>query len=97
MFPRPNDRQQRASAYAQKPLAALSFLSSCYVIHYILVQKPEKLKRVYHRLVLVMNICVLPYAITDFIGTWAMPVGTPYYIGAAGNEATCSVQGFIST
>uniref|UniRef100_A0A7S1Z7N8 G-protein coupled receptors family 1 profile domain-containing protein n=1 Tax=Ditylum brightwellii TaxID=49249 RepID=A0A7S1Z7N8_9STRA len=97
MFPLPNDTQQRAIAYAPKPLAALSFLSGCYVIHHILVQKPEKLKRMYHRLVLVMNICVMIYAITDFIGTWAMPVGTPYRIGAAGNQATCTAQGFISS
>jgi len=97
MIPQPNDRQQRASAYALKPLAALSFLSGCYVIYHILVQKPEKLKRMYHRLILAMNICVMIYAITDFIGTWAMPVGTPYRIGAAGNQATCTAQGFVST
>jgi len=43
-----------------------------------------------------MNICILPYAITDFVGTWAMPVGTPYRIGALGNQGTCIAQGFVS-
>mmetsp|Transcript_32993 Transcript_32993/g.43971 ORF Transcript_32993/g.43971 Transcript_32993/m.43971 type:complete len:440 (-) Transcript_32993:168-1487(-) len=96
MIPQPNDRQQRASAYALKPLAALSFLSGCYVIYHILVQKPEKLKRMYHRIILAMNICLLPYAITDFVGTWAMPAGTPYRLGALGNQTTCTIQGFLS-
>jgi len=44
----------------------------------------------------VMNICVLPYALTDFVGTWAMPVGTPHRFGSAGNQATCTAQGFLS-
>jgi len=43
-----------------------------------------------------MNICVLPYAVVDFVGTWAMPIGTPYRIGAAGNQGTCIAQGFVS-
>eukprot|EP00957_Ditylum_brightwellii_P200515 15286340-Ditylum_brightwellii.AAC.1 len=50
----------------------------------------------YHRIILVMNICVLPYALTDFVGTWAMPVGTPHRFGSAGNQATCTAQGFLS-
>eukprot|EP00957_Ditylum_brightwellii_P193855 14762572-Ditylum_brightwellii.AAC.1 len=92
----PNETQQRAIAYAIKPLAALSFLSASYVLYRLLIQKPEKLKRIYHRIIFAMNICILVHAVVDFVGTWAMPVGTPYRIGASGNQATCTVQGFVS-
>mmetsp|Transcript_35443 Transcript_35443/g.47575 ORF Transcript_35443/g.47575 Transcript_35443/m.47575 type:complete len:437 (+) Transcript_35443:112-1422(+) len=95
MTVQPNETQQRAIAYAIKPLAILSFLSASYVVYHLLVQKREKLKRMYHRIILGINIYVLPYAITDFVGTWAMPVGTPYRVGAAGNQGTCIAQGFI--
>eukprot|EP00957_Ditylum_brightwellii_P116749 8905380-Ditylum_brightwellii.AAC.1 len=96
MIVQPNEKQQRAIAYALKPLAVLSFLSGSYVIYHLLIKKPEKLKRMYHRIILAMNICVLPYAVVDFVGTWAMPIGTPYRIGAAGNQGTCIAQGFVS-
>jgi len=78
-----------------KPLAFLSFLSGSYVIFHLLARRRDKLKRMYHRIILAMNMCVVPYAIADFVGTWAMLKGTPYRLGAAGNQTTCDVQGFF--
>jgi len=89
-----NETQQRAYAYAMKPFAALSFLSGGFVIYHLLVQRRDKLQRMYHRIILAMNICVVTVAAADFVGTWAMPVGTPYRLGAAGNQTTCTTQGF---
>mmetsp|Transcript_36788 Transcript_36788/g.49243 ORF Transcript_36788/g.49243 Transcript_36788/m.49243 type:complete len:403 (+) Transcript_36788:94-1302(+) len=91
----PNETQQLVFAYGIKPFASLSFLSASYVLYRLLIQKPEKLKRIYHRKILSMNICILIQSITDFIGTWAMPVGTLDRIGAEGNQATCTTQGFV--
>jgi len=90
-----NETQQRAYAYAMKPFAALSFLSGGFVIYHLLAQRRDKLQRMYHRIILAMNICVVTVAAADFVGTWAMPVGTPYRLGAAGNQTTCTTQGFV--
>jgi preprotein translocase subunit YajC len=83
--------QQRALAYAPKPFAALSILSSIYVF-YFLWSHPEKRRRVYHRLVLTAFANVLICSICAFVGSWALPVETDV-VGAAGNMTTCSVQG----
>ena len=66
----PTITEQRALAYAQKPFAILSFLACTYGIYYLLVKRPEKRKRLYHRLMLAIFICFLPLSIVLFIGTW---------------------------
>ena len=91
----PSIAQQRALAYAPKPFAALSFLSAIYVIHYLLIRQPERRKRMYHRLILATFLCILPLSICIFWGTWAMPEGSPYVVGASGTTQTCSTQGFF--
>lgn len=37
----------------------------------------------------------MPLSVAIFWGTWAMPEGTAYAVGAAGTSATCSIQGFV--
>jgi len=91
----PTTTQQNAMAYAGIPFASLTFLSSCYVIHHLLYAKPQKLKRLYHRLVLAMNFAALPFAFANIWGTWAVPSDTPYFTGAMGNVNTCTSQGFV--
>mmetsp|Transcript_2546 Transcript_2546/g.3903 ORF Transcript_2546/g.3903 Transcript_2546/m.3903 type:complete len:382 (-) Transcript_2546:179-1324(-) len=93
----PTTTQQYALAYAPKPFAAMSFLSSCYMIYYLVFKEPEKLQRLYHRLVLAMNVALLPPSFAFFWGSWAMPRGTPHKIGAVGTVDTCTAQGFIAT
>mmetsp|Transcript_1240 Transcript_1240/g.2693 ORF Transcript_1240/g.2693 Transcript_1240/m.2693 type:complete len:328 (-) Transcript_1240:232-1215(-) len=91
----PTTAQQRAIAYAPMIFAAISFVSSSYVIYHLLFQERQKLKRLYHRLVLAMNIALLPLSFTQVWSTMAVPEGTPYYAGAMGTMNTCVVQGFI--
>ena len=91
----PTITEQRALAYAQKPFAILSFLACSYGIYYLLVKRPEKRKRLYHRLVLGMNVALIMMAFSYIWGTAAVPEGTPYYVGAKGTIDTCTAQGFI--
>jgi hypothetical protein len=88
--------QQRALAYAPKPFAALSILSSTYVFYYLLWKRRDKLQRMYHRLILAAFANVLLCAICFFVGSWALPADTNM-VGAAGTIITCSVQGAVIT
>lgn len=49
----------------------------------------------YHRIIAAMNVNCMLSSFAMFIGTWAMPKGTSYRIGAAGNRSTCCIQGFL--
>ena len=91
----PTITQQRGFAIAPRIAAILSFISSCYVIYYILYKERYRLKRLYHRLVLGMNIALIMMAFSYIWGTAAVPEGTPYYVGAKGTIDTCTAQGFI--
>lgn len=67
--------QQRALAYAPKPLGFLSFLSSSYVIYHLIREQPHKCKRMYHRLVLAMSIANLPSSAAWIWGNWVRICG----------------------
>lgn len=86
--------KQLALAFAPKPPALLSVLSSSYVITEI-VRSPTKMGKMFHRLVLAMNICNIVVAATFFAGTWAIPKGTPYALGASGSRTTCTAQALL--
>eukprot|EP00571_Detonula_confervacea_P010843 CAMPEP_0172301512 /NCGR_PEP_ID=MMETSP1058-20130122/3388_1 /TAXON_ID=83371 /ORGANISM="Detonula confervacea, Strain CCMP 353" /LENGTH=425 /DNA_ID=CAMNT_0013011655 /DNA_START=269 /DNA_END=1543 /DNA_ORIENTATION=- len=70
----PSTSQQRALAYAQKPFAAISFLSTLFVMYYLLIRHPEKRKRLYHRLILATFCCFMPLSFAMFLGTWVSKV-----------------------
>lgn len=91
----PTIAEQRGLAIAPIPFAVISFISSSYVIYYLICKERHKLKRLYHRLVLSMNFALLPVSFVYAWSTLAVPVGTPYYYGASGNVNTCTAQGFI--
>mmetsp|Transcript_10818 Transcript_10818/g.23542 ORF Transcript_10818/g.23542 Transcript_10818/m.23542 type:complete len:416 (-) Transcript_10818:224-1471(-) len=93
--PPPTTSQQRAFAYAPMPFAAISFLSSSYVIYHLLFEEPKKLERLYHRLVLAMNVALIPLSFTQFLSTMVVPDGTENYVGAIGTVNTCTAIGFI--
>lgn len=92
----PSTPQQYGLAYAPKPFAAASLLASCYMVHHLVFRERKKLARLYHRLVLAMNVALLPVSAAWFWGNWAVPRGTPDKIGASGTVNTCTAQGFIS-
>ena len=89
----PTLAQQRGLAIAPIPFAASSFLSSSYVIYYLVWKQRQKLKRLYHRLVLAMNVALLPLSFTYIWSSFAIPEGTPNYYGASGTIQTCTAQG----
>lgn len=91
----PTLAQQRAMAFAPIPFATLSFFSSSYVIYFILWTERQKLKRLYHRLVLAMNFALLPLSFTWVWGPFAVPEGTLYYPAASGTIQTCTVSAFL--
>ncbi len=89
----PTTSQQNGLAYAQMPFAFLSFLSSLYVIHHISYKQSHKLKRLYHRLVLALNIAVVPLSLVYMLGSFMVPEGTEYYVAARGNVQSCTAGG----
>ncbi|KAL7499879.1 hypothetical protein ACHAWT_008727 [Skeletonema menzelii] len=91
----PNITQQRAFAFSAKPFALLSFLSSLWIIYRLLIRCGVKKQTMYHRLILSAAICLSVLSFCLFLGTWAMPVGTSWAVGASGNDNTCTAQGFL--
>jgi len=89
------EAQRQAIAYAPKPFAALSILSSLFVIYYLMIRHPEKRKRMYHRLILSTFLCIMPISFVWFWGTWAIPADEPWVVAASGTSVTCSIQGFL--
>jgi len=92
----PTTSQLNALAYAPMPFAWLSFLSSIYMIYFLVWKHCQRLHRLYHRLVLSMNIALVPLSLMYAWSTLAVPEGTIGYVGASGNTNTCTAQGFIS-
>mmetsp|Transcript_18538 Transcript_18538/g.38773 ORF Transcript_18538/g.38773 Transcript_18538/m.38773 type:complete len:330 (-) Transcript_18538:132-1121(-) len=91
----PTTSQQMGAAYAPMPFAIISFLSSSYVVYHLLFQERQKLKRLYHRLVLAMNLALLPLAFVNAWTTLPAPEGTPNVVGAMGTVSTCTAQGIL--
>jgi len=85
-----------AIGFVPKAPALLSLCSSGYVVLEIL-RSQERRSRLYHRIVLWMNISTSIMAGCHFVGTWAMPHGTPGSMGALGNDITCKIQGALLT
>lgn len=91
----PSIAQQRGMAYAHIPFAIISFFSSAYVIYYLLCKQRQKLKRLYHRLVLTMNFALLLFSAVWVWRPFAVPEGTPHFVAASGSIQTCSASGFM--
>ena len=66
----PTLTQQRALAYAPKPLAFISLISSSIVIYHLGCRRKQKLRRMYHRLILAMSMVDLPFAVSWIWGNW---------------------------
>mmetsp|Transcript_39238 Transcript_39238/g.47173 ORF Transcript_39238/g.47173 Transcript_39238/m.47173 type:complete len:436 (-) Transcript_39238:232-1539(-) len=87
--------QQVILAYAPKPAAIMSIISSVFLIQKILLD-PDRRKKVYHRIVLVMSVHTTILSLALFLGTWPMPKNSLSSIyGAIGTERSCIVQGSI--
>ena len=92
----PTNAQMNAMAYAIMPFAWISIFASSYIIYYLLLSSNRtKLKRMYHRLILSMNIALLILSFADAAGGLPIPRGTPGYVGNIGTQNTCTAQGFL--
>mmetsp|Transcript_48711 Transcript_48711/g.72318 ORF Transcript_48711/g.72318 Transcript_48711/m.72318 type:complete len:460 (-) Transcript_48711:364-1743(-) len=74
----------------------LSVMSSSSIICTILLNRRRKFRLVYHRLVFSMSIMDILVSCAHALSTAALPVGTPGSWGAIGNDATCTMQGFLT-
>lgn len=84
-----------AIAFAPKPFALISIVSSGYVILEIL-RHSDRRTRIFHRVVLMMNIYNMVIASAFFLGTWAVPSsGSFLSYGATGNKHSCRFQGTL--
>jgi len=77
-----------------KAPAFISFISSCYVM-YEIIFSPARRSVIHYRLLLSMNLCTGIVACCQFVGTWAIPRGTPFSYNAIGNETSCNLQGSL--
>ena len=91
----PTITEQTLGAISPIPFAALSFLSSSYVVYHLLWKERQNLKRLYHRLILAMNFAELLSSSTWFWTPAAVPKGTPNFYGAAGTIQTCTASGVL--
>ncbi|KAL7540566.1 hypothetical protein ACHAXR_010214 [Thalassiosira sp. AJA248-18] len=92
----PTIAQQRGLAYASKPFEILSLIASIYVLWYQLFHDRQRLQRIYHRFILAMNVGLLVYSFNYIWNSFAVPEGTPNYVGASGTIRTCTANGFLA-
>lgn len=100
------DEQLAAAAISSKVTAFISFVSSSYITYDILKQRNANRGggraqsstdqyTTMHRILLGISAMDLVADAWFFVGTWAIPVGTPRVFDPRGNEATCTIQGFF--
>ena len=76
--------------------APLSILGSITILYIILQDWKRKLRRVYHRLLLVYSAIDVLCSINFALSALVVPVGTPGVWGANGTITTCEVSGFVT-
>ena len=90
----PTAAQQTALAAAAMPFALASLLSSAHVVRHLLVKERRKLSsRLYHRLVLSMNVALVAASCRWFWAPFAAPSGSPGHVWARGDVRTCTADG----
>jgi len=73
----------------------LSFVGSTIIIYMILSDRRIKLKRIHNRILLGMSTIEIFNSAAWIMSVSAAPKGTPGSYGAAGNNVTCTLQGFL--
>ncbi|CAB9526601.1 expressed unknown protein [Seminavis robusta] len=90
-----SEAQLKSLVLIPKFTGGLSMIGSSIVCWDILRDRQKKLKKVYHRLLLVMSSMDIVLSFSLFLSTWPIPEDTPNAPWlAAGNDATCTAQGF---
>ena len=91
----PSETQQKAIAITPMPFAIIAFISSAYLIYYLLCRERERLERMYHRLILAMNFSLLLLSFGYIWGIFAIPSDAPNYYLNMGTIQSCTANGFI--
>ena len=73
--------------------ALLSILASLFILQDIL-KSTKKRKRMSNQIMMGLCLADIGFALTHFIGTWAVPKGQVY--GSVGTLTTCTIQGYIN-
>lgn len=92
----PTYNQQVALAMAPKIPAALSILSSSYIVMDSLRRRRRHRDRsTYHHLLIGLSVNDVLMSAGLFTSTWFMPADTPNVFGAVGTIASCEAIGFV--
>ena len=77
--------------------AMVSLLCSLILIYQIISKRHEKLKLMYHRIMLIISICDICVSSALFVGNWAIPrdLKEEWLMNNVGTQLTCNVQGFL--
>jgi len=90
-----NLSQQKTIFWATKCSSSFIFAASIILIR-IIVSDHSRLKKTYHRILLLMGVNNTIISIATFIGSWAIPKDDEEAtFGASGTNATCNFQGFV--
>ncbi len=89
------EQQSRILINVPRLTGTLSIIGSSVIIYIILNDRKQKLRRVYHRILLAYSVfdilCSFVYALSSLV----VPRNTPGVWGAMGNTATCEASGFF--
>ncbi len=86
----------RANVIIPKITGLLSITGSGYIAQDVLRNPHKRTNSIYHRLMLGLSVSDIIYSTSAFVLTsWPIPRG--YFIGAAGNVATCDTSAFFSS
>jgi hypothetical protein len=88
--------QSRLLTNIPRVTATLSIVGSAIIIYIILKDRSQKLRRVYHRLLLAYSCIDVMVSFNFALSAMVVPKGTPGVWGAQGTLATCQASGFIT-
>mmetsp|Transcript_15475 Transcript_15475/g.32724 ORF Transcript_15475/g.32724 Transcript_15475/m.32724 type:complete len:336 (+) Transcript_15475:71-1078(+) len=87
--------QKKSLAIIPHVTGPLSFVGSCSILYDIWIDRKQKLRRPYYRILLGMSCTDAITSLWLGLSTWPIPRGTEGVYGAAGNTQTCTAQGFF--
>ncbi len=90
------EQQSRILINAPRLTGTMSIIGSSVIIYIILNDKKQKLRRVYHRILLAYSVFDILCSFNYVLSSVVVPRNTPGVWGAIGNIATCEASGFVT-
>lgn len=88
-------KQRAILAIIPKIMSIPSLLGSLWIVFEVLIDQRKRKITPYHRIMVGLSVADIIFSLWLFVGTWAVPKGTPGVAYATGNEMSCDVQGFL--